>query len=170
MTNYIFKPYNPIFPQLFEAEKKRLLKFLSRKYQIEHVGSTAVSSLGGKGVIDICLIVPKKEQEKVWKDLVKAGYKERENFAPDVMHVSHTIYLPDPVEEKRKYHIHIRDSRSLWLKEALAFRDYLRKHPKDVKNYAEIKQKAAKIADDNKDIYLSIKRPVVEDIMEKALK
>lgn len=61
-----FQPYDPIFIQLFEAGKERLLKFLGKQYPIEHIGSTAVPNLGGKGVTDICIIVPKKEQEKVW--------------------------------------------------------------------------------------------------------
>lgn len=101
MGSYVFKSYNPIFPQLFEVEKKRLKSFLNKDYLIEHNGNTAVPELGGKGIIDICIVVPDKEQEKVWQDLVKAGYKTRENFDPQNMHVSHTIYLPDPVEGER---------------------------------------------------------------------
>lgn len=49
MGSYVFKSYNPIFPKLFEAEKKRLLSFLKKDYQIEHAGSTAVPNLGGRG-------------------------------------------------------------------------------------------------------------------------
>lgn len=169
MGIYVFKPYDPIFAQLFENEKKRLKSFLKKDYQIEHVGSTAVPGLGGKGIIDICIVVPDEDRDKVWNTLVEAGYKIRPNFTPD-MHVSHTIYLPDPIERERKYHIHIRNPHAQWLKEVLAFRDYLRKHPEDVKRYADIKKKAAQEADEDREKYLAIKGQVIDDIMKKALK
>ena len=50
---YIFRPYNPIFPELFKNEKERMEKILGDNLKIEHIGSTAVMGLGGKGVIDI---------------------------------------------------------------------------------------------------------------------
>lgn len=169
MGSYVFKPYDPIFPQLFDDEKKRIQSFFEKDYQIEHVGSTAVPGLGGKGIIDICLVVPEEDKEKVWNALVEAGYTLRPDFTPE-SHVSHVIYLPDPIEEKRKYHIHIRGPKSQWLKEAIAFRDYLRNHPEDVKRYADIKKKAAEMAAEDKDKYLVIKGPIIDDILKKALK
>jgi GrpB-like predicted nucleotidyltransferase (UPF0157 family) len=45
---YFFRPYNPIFPKLFENEKIRLRKALGKTVQIDHIGSTAVPGLGGK--------------------------------------------------------------------------------------------------------------------------
>lgn len=169
MSLYVFKPYADIFPKLFEEEKSRLLTYLKRPYQIEHVGSTAVPNLGGKGVIDICIVVPQEDREEVWKAFEQAGYQLRENFTPD-MHVSHTIILPDSVETKRKYQIHIQQPNSQWLKEALAFRDYLRNHPEDVKRYEEIKQKAADESSQEREKYLAIKSPVIHNILAKALK
>jgi len=62
---YIFKPYNPIFSKLFDLEKKRLQNLLGLKIKIEHIGSTAVPGLGGKGVIDILLITPKD----IWPEI-----------------------------------------------------------------------------------------------------
>jgi len=55
---YIFRPYNPIFPELFKNEKERMEKILGDNLQIEHIGSTAVLGLGGKGVIDILISIP----------------------------------------------------------------------------------------------------------------
>ena len=51
MKKYVFKPYNPKFPVLFEQEKQRIASHLKEKAPIEHVGSTAVPGLGGKGII-----------------------------------------------------------------------------------------------------------------------
>lgn len=168
MGIYIFKPYNSAFPELFEKEKKRLQTFLKKDCQIEHIGSTAVPNLGGKGIIDICIVVPDKDRGGVWKALIEAGYKIRPNYTPN-MHVSHTIYLSDLIEGERKYQIHIQKPGSLRFKEVLAFRDYLRKHPADVKRYADIKKKAAEEASEDRDKYLSIKGPIIDAVLKKAL-
>ena len=42
-------------------------------------------------------------------------------------------------------------------------------NPEEVKRYGEIKQKAALEANENKDTYMAIKIPVIEDILKKAL-
>ncbi|HEX4839092.1 MAG TPA: GrpB family protein [Rhabdochlamydiaceae bacterium] len=47
MSKYVFKPYNRIFPELFETEKKRIAAVIKPKTIIEHIGSTAVPNLGG---------------------------------------------------------------------------------------------------------------------------
>lgn len=60
MLKYVFRPYDPIFPKLFIKEKNRLKKFLGRTVLIEHVGSTAIPGLGGKGIIDIAIAAPDK--------------------------------------------------------------------------------------------------------------
>ncbi len=53
MTRYDFKPYDPIFPELINEEKARLLTFLNKPHRIEYVGSNAVPYLGGKVIINI---------------------------------------------------------------------------------------------------------------------
>lgn len=53
MNKYVFKPYNWIFPELFSLEKERIAAHVPIIMQIEHVGSTAVPELSGKGIIDI---------------------------------------------------------------------------------------------------------------------
>ena len=69
MKKYLFKPYSKIFPDLFEREKERISSHIKEDLVIEHVGSTAVPGLGGKGIIDIAIAVSKKEMESVSKQL-----------------------------------------------------------------------------------------------------
>jgi GrpB-like predicted nucleotidyltransferase (UPF0157 family) len=155
MNNYVFKPYNDIFPALFEKEKLRLLKFFNKDYRIDHVGSTAIPNLGGKGVIDICIVVPDEERLIVWDALTNAGYELRPNYRPD-MNVSHTIVHPDPIDGQRKYQIHIRDPLSEDLIKLILFRDYLRSHPEDVIEYSRVKETAAREANNDKTKILRI--------------
>ena len=144
MSKYIFKPYNPIFPELFEKEKQRLSLFLTGNYQIEHIGSTAVPGLGGKGIIDIYIVAPKNDLDRISDEVLKSGYEYRPRVSPD-QHLFHRIDLPDPIEEIRRYHVHIN------------FPD------------AEAKRKAAEDANQNKDKYMAIKTPVIQEVLKKAL-
>ena len=62
--------------------------------------------------------------------------------------------LPDKLEGTRRYHLHLGPNGSEDFKKAIAFRDYLRKHPEDVKKYALAKIKAANESEQNKDKYM----------------
>lgn len=169
MNKYVYKPYNSIFPELFDKEKIRLAKYLSGEYQIEHVGSTAVPNLGGKGIIDIYIVTPEEQIDKISQEVLDSGYEYRPRVSAD-QHVFHRIDLPDPIEGTRRYHIHINFSKSEDFQNAIKFRDYLRRHPEEVKRYSDIKQLAANEANQDKDKYMSIKSPIIQDILEKALK
>lgn len=168
MSKYVFKPYNSIFPKLFEKEKERLSKYLTGDYQIEHVGSTAVQNLGGKGIIDIYLVTPKESLKKISREVLDSGYEYRPRVSPD-QHVFHRIDLPDPIEGTRRYNIHISYPEAEDFKQAIVFRDYLRKHPLDSKKYAQAKKKAAQESNQDKDEYMAIKTPTIHEILNKAL-
>lgn len=168
MVKYVFKPYNSIFPELFEKEKIRLSKFITGKYQIEHEGSTAVPRLGGKGIIDIYIVSDKENLDRISSEVLRAGYEYRTRVSTD-QHLFHRIDLPDPIEGIRRYHIHISYPQSVDFISAIKFRDYLKAHPKDVKKYANIKIEAARLANEDKDKYMLIKTPVIQEILSRAL-
>lgn len=65
MKKYVFKPYKESFPELFDNEKKRIAALLGTDPVIEHIGSTAVPGLGGKGIIDIAIAVKKENLSQV---------------------------------------------------------------------------------------------------------
>lgn len=159
MNKYIFKQYNPIFPELYKKEEQRLKQILGDKYLIEHIGSTAVPDLGGKGIIDIMISVPRELINQVSQLLQKqAGYEFRASGG-DEERLFH---------QQDGYHVHVTFQESESGKKALAFRDYLRKHPKDLKRYAEFKQKAVTQAKGDRDTYLKVKQPVIDEIIKKA--
>lgn len=133
MKKYVFKPYSKIFPELFQKEKKRISPNLKEFLAIEHVGSTAVPGLGGKGIVDIAIAVNKANMESTSKQLQELGYEYRPTFStPDRFYF--IIYLPDPEEESRRYHIHLTYPENNEWKELIGFRDYLRHHQKNSKN------------------------------------
>src|SRR3989338_13326 len=168
MNKYIFKQYDPIFPKLFKKEQQRLKQILGHKYPVEHIGSTAVPYLDGKGIIDMMISVPRKLMNQVSQLLQKqAGYEFSESGG-DKERLFHYQDLPDTEESIRRYHVHVTFFESESRKRAIAFRDYLIKHPEDLKRYAQIKQKAAIEASEDRETYLAIKQPVIDEIIKKA--
>ena len=165
---YVFKPYNDIFPTLFESEKKRLTPYLAPfMCKIEHGGSTAVPGLGGKGIIDIYIVSAQENLEAISQAVEKAGYSPQKRIADD-LHIFHRIELPDSIDGTRRYHIHINTPDAADYVQTMKFRDYLRSNPSEVKKYADIKVKAAEEANNDKDKYMAIKAPMIREILRKA--
>lgn len=163
MKKYTFKPYNDLFPALFEKERARILARIDLS-RIEHVGSTAVPGLGGKGIIDIAIAVEKGAMEQVSRQLQEIGYEFKPSFSSD-----DRLYLITDLEEQR-YHIHLTYPENREWKNFLAFRDYLRAHPEEARGYAEVKKQAALDADGLGEKYRKIKGPLMEKILIKQAK
>ncbi len=168
MEKYVFRPYNPIFIKLFEKEKKRLQVYLGENVLVEHIGSTAVPGLGGKGFIDIA-VAGGESLSSLSTKLQEVGYEYRPDASTDERWFFKNE-LPDPLQETRRYHIHLTSHGSKDWKEMLAFRDYLRTHKDAVEKYAAIKNKAASISNQEREIYVKTKDPVILEIIQEALK
>lgn len=163
MKKYVFKPYSEIFPELFDKEKARIAPHLKKGIAIEHVGSTPVPNLGGKGIIDIAIAVPKEEMRSVSERLQGLGYEFRPNFStPERFYF--VIYLPDPEEGTRRYHLHLTFPESKEWRDLLDFRDYLRSHPEARQEYAELKRQAALEANQEGERYRKIKEPIFKKV------
>ena len=168
MKKFEFKPYNSHFPDFYQEEKERLTQYLTGNYQIEHIGSSAVVGLGGKGIIDIMVTTTKEEMENVSQQAQRAGYLLRPLAGTKTRIFLRTEY-PEDFENKKVYHLHITFFGSPDWKEAIAFRDYLRIHPEDLKRYANIKKRAAEEANEDPEEYTKIKETTVKEIIAKAL-
>lgn len=161
---YIFKPYNKKSPSLFEKEKAKLRKILGDKDEIHHVGSTAVPGLGGKGIIDIAVAIPKSKMKTIMNKLIKSGFE----------------YSPRPLDEERKFlkkktknpsvHIHLTWKNSKILKSFLAFRDYLRHNKEARETYSKLKKKAVIHAKGEGEKYREYKNNFLRETVRKAIK
>jgi GrpB-like predicted nucleotidyltransferase (UPF0157 family) len=170
MSKYVFKTYNPIFPELFKKEKERLSNYLSGVYKIEHCGSTAVPGLGGKGVIDIFIVALKQNLKKISQEIERAGYEYKPRGTKITGHPFFSTDLPDPIDKTRKYHIHLNHFEAEDFKQAMAFRNFLRSNPEEAKKYADVKEKAVNEGKQDVFSYMSAKREIIQEILKKALK
>lgn len=162
MKKYVFKAYSSSFPKLFQQEKERITFTVNLPLMIEHVGSTAVPSLGGKGIIDIAIAVDRKTMKKVSEQLQSIGYEFRPAFStPERLYF--ITYLTD-LEENRRYHIHLTYPENSEWKNFLRFRNYLRDHPQEAQEYAKLKERAALEANGEGEKYRQLKEPIFKKI------
>ncbi len=163
MKKYVFKPYSKIFPELFLREKERISSRVKTALAIEHIGSTSVPNLGGKGIIDIAIAVRRQDMDSVSQQLQSLGYEFRPTFStPDRFYF--IIYLPDPEERERRYHLHLTYPENREWGQFIGFRDYLRNHPDEVDEYAAMKRQAADEANHEGERYRKIKEPMFKKI------
>lgn len=169
---YKFLSYDPVYPKLAEVEIERLRPFFSKTTIIEHFGSTAVPGLGGKGVIDLYVVVPKNLMENASEKLQKLGYVRDKN-AGDVG--ERIFHKRKKIINKRDQwcHVHVTHPDNQNRNQCLAFRDYLIIHPEEALLYSEAKKKAANEAQkftktsEQKKAYLEAKSEVIKRILEK---
>ncbi len=164
-NKYTYKSYSNTFPSLFEKEKKRIVGILGATVIIEHIGSTAVPGLGGKGIIDIAIAVNKKDLEIISQQLQNLGYEFRPTFStPDRLYF--ITHLPDSEENTQRYHAHLTYPENPEWKRFIGFRDYLKSHPDVAKEYATIKKQAAIDANHDGEKYRKFKESIIQKIIE----
>ena len=168
MQKYVFRKYNPEYRAFFTSEKKKIAKALGSMAKIEHVGSTSVPGLGGKGIIDIAVGVPKSKLVETKKKLEKAGYEFREKASyPERLF----FRIDYPCKNrKRRIHIHLTKFNGQDWKEMIGFRDYLLKHPEAVEQYVKIKKEGVKKALGDGEKYRKHKEKFIQNILKKVLK
>lgn len=161
MNKFVFKPYNPLFSILFAKEKQRLSFYF---VNIEHVGSTAIVGLGGKGIIDIAIAVNQDLMEEAKSKLIELGYEFRPSFSTHDRYYF-IAYLPDPEEKTRRYHIHLTYPTSKPWQELLGFRDYLNRNKQALEEYSSLKEQAVLIAQGDGDKYRAYKEAFIQKII-----
>lgn len=162
-NKYVFKPYSTIFPELFQKEKERITPHLKGVVAIEHIGSTSVPGLGGKGIIDIAICVNKTSMEAHCQALQSLGYEYRPAFSTQDRFYF-VIYLTDKEAQTRRYHIHLTHPENKQWHEFLEFRDYLKSHPQALQEYAHVKKQAAHEANNDGKRYRKLKESIIQHI------
>ncbi len=145
VNKYTFKPYNAQYPHLFAVEKSRLTEHIQA--DIQHVGSTAVPNLGGKGIIDIAIATESIEETS--KQLEMLGYEFHKNGS-----TAERLFF----RKGHEYHIHLMHPNSQELKDLIIFRDLLKADLEVMQQYAEIKKRA----NGNKTLYRELKKQLIE--------
>ena len=162
----IVLPYDAAWKTAFEAIKSELESAVGDLViGIEHVGSTSVEGLSAKPCIDIDVVIEDYGVfEEVVRRLAEIGYihegdlgiPHREAFCySDKSHLmSHHLYVCP--RYSRELHRHI------------TFRDFLRSHPEEVKQYGTVKEDGARLFPDDIKGYIAHKMPCIEELYRQC--
>jgi GrpB-like predicted nucleotidyltransferase (UPF0157 family) len=155
--------YDSRWPSLYEEEKGRVLCLLGDVVlDIQHVGSTAVPGLGAKPIIDIMVAVADlADVEKCIEPLATLGYEFRGEAG-----VPGRLFFGKGAPRTHNLHVVEREG-DVW-KNALLFRDFLRAHPDEARQYYELKKRLAAQYGAGRDEYWHGKRPFIESLLAKA--
>jgi len=167
-AKYSFYEYNDKYPKLFKKEERKIKKVLPNCTIVEHVGSTSVYNLGGKGIVDIAIKLQKKDLKKFIEKLKKIGFYRVLQHKPD----KNRTFLQKIIRNRgkeRRVHLHLVHNK-YYFNTFTAVRDYLRIHKKEREQYAQLKKDAVKHAKGEGKKYRAYKSNFLERITKKALK
>ncbi|MCI5052091.1 MAG: GrpB family protein [Simkaniaceae bacterium] len=158
MSKYVFKPYSVEFAQRYNRERARIFAAAPECCDVQHVGSTAVVGLGGKGIVDIAIAAD--DPMAVCEKLQAAGYDFRKEYSTDGR-----LFLKSG---DKGVHLHLCPTGSHELRGLILFRDYLRANPDKCAEYAQLKERAAQEANADGAIYRKIKAPFFAQALADA--
>src|SRR3990167_10336550 len=161
--------YNLEWPMMASDEINKLKTILPFKIiDIQHVGSTAISGMSAKPIIDIQIAVNSLAEIKTIaiQELQKLGYEYWfEN--PDPTKMFFVKGMP-PFGQQRTHHVHIFEYGSDHWRNKIIFRDYLRSNKKIAKEYEELKNKLAKEHQYDREKYTDAKLEFIHRILKLA--
>lgn len=164
----IVVPYDYMWSEIYEKEKKILLDILSNLIiDIQHFGSTSIKGLSAKPIIDIMIVVGDINQIDAYNNIMESyGYNVRgEN---GILGRRYFIKLNPDNSGNHTHHIHVYQKGNQHIADELMFRDYLRINNEAVKEYEEVKIEASLKFRYSPKEYVDAKHDCVMEIMDKA--
>ncbi|PWM71411.1 MAG: GrpB family protein [Bacillota bacterium] len=160
----VLTEHDPEWARQYEREKRRLTKTLKESALIfHHIGSTAISGIMAKPIVDILLETPQcADFDGLKERLIDAGYicmsetDERISF-----NRGYTVHcFADEV-----FHLHLRRYGDA---EEIYFCAYLNEFPRTAKEYEALKLSLRKTYEHDRDGYTAAKGEFVAAVTKKA--
>jgi GrpB-like predicted nucleotidyltransferase (UPF0157 family) len=155
--------YDEEWPARFESWRELIATALKHAaLRIDHVGSTSVPGLSAKPIVDVQVsVADMSDEEDYVPKLERLGVQLRSR---DDLH----RYFRPFADRPRDVHIHVCPAGSVWEREHLLFRDYLRATPAAREVYTEAKREASRVWSDDGWAYTDAKSEVILDILKEA--
>jgi GrpB-like predicted nucleotidyltransferase (UPF0157 family) len=145
----VIADYSPEWPRIFDAERRALLAAAPDAFaSLEHVGSTSVTGLAAKPIIDVLGGVLDIEAFGAHIPAIeRAGWE----YAPESERDQPGIGPGTPFRRYFRKHrdgvrvgqLHVVETGTAWWRDTLLFRDWLRSHLDDARRYEVLKRRLA---------------------------
>jgi GrpB-like predicted nucleotidyltransferase (UPF0157 family) len=165
----VISAYDPRWPLMFGELRDRASDALRElAVSIEHVGSTAVPGLAAKPVIDLDAVVAAFDDVREALDRLAALGYEPGGRSGTVTTIP-GLAAPRWPRGERRHHLYVVVDGSAVHRERIAFRDYLRAHPAEMRRYAELKARAARDSGQDQERYSRAKHEYVQRVLGIAM-
>lgn len=153
----VLSEHKDYWAEWYREEVEQLTEILPNDIQYHHVGSTAVSGIMAKPIVDILVVVDSAEK-------MTNAAKLLSNHGYIIMSTTRTrVSLNKGYTEsgfsERVFHIHIR---LLYDTDEIYFRDYLIAHPDIAREYEELKLALWKKYEHDRDAYTNAKTDFIK--------
>lgn len=154
------EPYSPTWVITFDVHRRRISESLgSMACRVDHIGSTAVTGLPAKPIVDIQVSVVDIEDESSYLEpMLAAGYQLR------VREPGHRMFRTAALD----VHVHVCEAGSDWERRHLLLRDRLRESPEDRNAYAELKTALQTSDWETMNHYADAKTALISEITTRA--
>lgn len=158
--------YDPNWVEKFNVEKELLQQTIGSLITggIHHVGSTSVSGLSAKPIIDIMVGVDSLEKTKSCIELLSKIDYCYYPYKPELMH-----WFCKPSPEHRTHHLYLIERSNPEFKKRLAFRDYLISHPDKAREYESLKVDLSNEFKNDREAYTQAKTDFIEEVLVLAM-
>lgn len=156
----------------WETEGKRICSTLKKilgndAVDVQHVGSTSISGISAKPIIDIAVAVRTFQDIRKHDDeLEKHGIVYRKEDYPG----QHLYRCGDFENEIITHYIHVVLIDSYQWRNYISFRDYLNTHEEDAKAYEKCKLDLWQKHPNDREAYIEGKSALITEILSKASK
>ncbi|MCK1998854.1 GrpB family protein [Psychrobacillus psychrodurans] len=160
-------PYTAEWKKEFNRVKQQIIVVTGLgENRIQHIGSTAITNMPAKPIIDILVGVDDiaNIDKSVFKALQNIGFLRLRVERPGEIVLA---MFTDGTYEIKTHFIHMIEN-ELW-KNQLFFHNYLNSNAKARDEYRMIKVNSAKLKDININLYTDLKEPFVKRIFNKRI-
>lgn len=170
-TDVILVPHDPSWAEEFEKEKAHLAQHILVAIDIEHCGSTSISGIPSKPIMNICMSVELLEDgadaesvRALREQFGAAGYEYKPSNFTD-----HQLFTKRAGPGVSTHHVHVMSRAGRNWQKAIRFRDYMRAHPEVAAEYAALKTRLAEEFPQDRRAYAEGKNPFINKILEEIL-
>ena len=178
MSEGLVQAYNPDWVSGFFAIRgfvEPALLAMEIAHKIHHVGSTAIPGMTAKPIIDLDVVVARRRFREARTALESLGYTYEGELGIQGRH-AFDLRTPgcgrgggQPSPNLPKHHLYVCLQNAEALLEHLAFRDFMRCHPKWVQRLSGLKRSLCEQHDNDRQAYIEGKDAMVREITRRAL-